>query len=117
MNKKAKVKMLLDLLSDLKNIPTNKDNSIDVKRFYNVPEIIALITILRHLKVDSKYLYKNGFIIAQMLLGTQLTGMIKYKCFHCKTKNEHIYYGKDNIHYCIECGSDRHFTLSSTNDI
>lgn len=108
--------MLLDLLSDLKNIPTNKDGGIDMKRFYNVPEIVALITLLRHFKADHKYLSENGFVVADMLLGSQLQGYVKYKCSICKTENQHNYYGKDNVHYCNECGKDRYITLSSTND-
>ena len=71
MNKKAKVKMLLDLVSDLKNIPTTADGSdkIDFENFYNMPEVKSVITLLKFLNVDNKYLSTNGFVVARMVLG------------------------------------------------
>lgn len=113
MNKKAKVKMLLDIISNLKSISTNAGGEIDMNRFYNNPEVNAVITLLRYIKADHEYLNKNGFVIADMLLGEQLTGQIKYKCSICGTENQHNYYGKDN-HYCVDCGNERLITLSST---
>ena len=72
MNKEDKVKMLLDEISNLKNIPTKKDNSIDMEKFYEVPEIKAVITLLKNLNVNNEYLNKNGFAVAYMLLGQKL---------------------------------------------
>ena len=59
MNKKAQVKMLLDIASNLKSIPTTKDNGIKFPDFYKVPEIKAVIVLLKHLKVNKEYLIKN----------------------------------------------------------
>jgi hypothetical protein len=72
MNKKAQVKMLLDMVSNIKSIPTTDEHSIDMKRFYQVPEIKAIITLLKLLKVNAEYLSKNGFVVAFMLLGREL---------------------------------------------
>jgi lipopolysaccharide biosynthesis regulator YciM len=106
MNKKAQVKMLLDMVSNIKSIPTTDEHSIDMKRFYQVPEIKAIITLLKLLKVNADYLSKNGFIVAHMLLASELKDnyYVEYDCKHCGEHNKHYYYGSDT-HFCIGCGA------------
>ena len=69
MNKKEQVKSLLDNFSkvDKKKIP-KKDNSIDMSKFYDVPEVIQLTKELKELGINTKWLFKNGFVAAGMLL-------------------------------------------------
>ena len=70
MNKKAKVKMLLELLQTLENIPTQADgNTMDMEKFGELPEVKAVVTLLKLLKVDAEYLQHKGFFPAYMLLG------------------------------------------------
>jgi len=71
MNKKAKVKMLLDILSGLKSIPT-KDKKIDMEQFYTMPQVKAVVVLLKEIKVDEDYLRDNGFAVALMLIGDRL---------------------------------------------
>lgn len=71
--------MLLDLVSNLKSIPTTKDGGIKFPDFYEVPEVKSVITLLKHLKVNIDYLEKNGFVIATMLIGGQLKNKITVK--------------------------------------
>jgi hypothetical protein len=74
MNKKATVKMLLDLISQLdrKSIPTSANGSMDMEKFYKVPEVSAVIVLLKSLKVDHKYLCDKGFVPASMIFGSVL---------------------------------------------
>ena len=106
MNKKAQVKMLLDIMSNLKSIPTTKDNGIDMDKLYEVPEVKSIIILLRYLKVDNEYLSKSGFVVANMLLGRALKKWVEYECRYCGSKNKHLYFGKDT-HFCNECGKSQ----------
>ena len=71
MSKKSQVKMLLELLSVLPNIPT-KDSSIDMEKFYEVEEVKAVIVLLKFVKADAEYLKRNGFWPAYLLLAQKL---------------------------------------------
>jgi len=89
MNKKAKVKMLLDLISDLKSIPTKMVDgreAIKFPEFYEMPEIKSVITLLKHLKVDQRYLSENGFVVASMMISSQLESGKKHTCSICEVK-------------------------------
>lgn len=73
MNKKAKVKMLLELISQLNGIPTKADgHTMDMDKFPKVPEVAAVITLLKFLKVDGEYLRKSGFVPAYMVFAQYL---------------------------------------------
>jgi hypothetical protein len=71
MDKKATVKMLLELIQQInrKRIPTNAQGSMDMEKFYKLPEVEAVITLLKILKVDNKYLCDKGFVPASLVFG------------------------------------------------
>lgn len=71
LNKKQAVKMLLELISTLENIPA-EDRNVDIEKFYEVAEVKALICLLKHLKVDDAYLRDKGFIVASLMIGNKL---------------------------------------------
>lgn len=66
--------MLLELCSTIKNIPTKVNSSvIDIDKFDKVPEINAVIVLLKHIGVDADYLSDKGFMTAYMLFGRYLS--------------------------------------------
>jgi hypothetical protein len=74
MDKKATVKMLLELIQQInrKSIPTTADGSMDMEKFYKLPEVEAVITLLKVLKVDNDYLCNKGFVPASLVFGSAL---------------------------------------------
>ena len=73
MNKKTQVKQILEGLQGVgTKPPLTKDGGIDVNRIDEVPEFARAIQRLKALEVTGKYLFKNGFIPAGMILGKKL---------------------------------------------
>lgn len=74
MNKKQAVKILLDILQEVpeSSRPTTSEGNLDMPMFYEMPEVKAVITLLKAIKVDSNYLHSKGFLVAGMLLGSKL---------------------------------------------
>lgn len=74
MNKKQIVKTLLEITLKIpkESIPHKSDGSMDIEKFYEVPLVSAVITILKHFMIDSDYLSENGFIPASMVFGSVL---------------------------------------------
>lgn len=57
---------------DKSKIPTTADGSIDMAKFGDVPEVQACLQVLEIAEIDGKWLFKNGFVAAGMLLGNLL---------------------------------------------
>jgi len=66
---KAIVKTILEISSNQKDVPTTKDNTIDMEKFAETPCTKAVITFFGILGVDYKWLVDNGFIAAAILYG------------------------------------------------
>lgn len=74
MNKKQTVRTLLEIMETipLASIPHNANNSIDFEKYYLIPEVAAIITLLRYLKIDHDWLCQKGFIPASLIYGPAL---------------------------------------------
>ena len=77
MKNKKEIEKLLYKFSkiDMSKIPyeiINGKEAMDMKRFPEVPEIKELIDTLKEKGVNGKWLFKNGFAVAGMLLGKYL---------------------------------------------
>jgi len=64
----SKVKVILDYLATTKNRPTDKKGNLDLKAFQETPEAKKVISDLKELGVDKKWLWSNGFMVAGILL-------------------------------------------------
>jgi hypothetical protein len=67
-NKKDLVRAILERLSETQNRPLDKKGNLDVEAFNNLPETKKAIKELKLLKITKKWLWRNGFMSAGMLL-------------------------------------------------
>lgn len=67
-NKKLQVKKILVDFSKIKNIPLRIDGNIDMEDFAQMEEYKSVVKKLTELEVNTDWLFKNGFVIAGMLL-------------------------------------------------
>lgn len=74
MTKRQIVEALLEITSKSKNeAPTKSDGkTMDLEKFYEMEEIKAIITLLKLLEIDRKWLDEKGFMVASLLLGEKL---------------------------------------------
>ena len=64
----SKVEVILNYLAATKNRPTDKKGNLDLKAFQETPEAKKVISDLKELGVDKKWLWSNGFMVAGILL-------------------------------------------------
>lgn len=77
MTNKKEIEKLLNKFSkiDKSKIPhetINGSEVMDMKKFPEVPEIKELINTLKEKGVNEKWLFKNGFAVAGLVLGKYL---------------------------------------------
>lgn len=108
-NTKATVKMLLDILSEIKDIPTTPYGSIDMVKWGELPEVKSVITLIKAIGGE-KHLHK--FPIATMLLAGMFrdeTNLPTAKCDLCG--EQYVGYGNNaqplsDGRCCDKCNND-----------
>ena len=91
-SKRQAVKVILEIVSTIPQdeIPTTEDNSIDLEKFYELPESKAVKALFNRLGVDYKWLSDKGFLPAAMLYGKLLhepteAELEEHECSICKS--------------------------------
>lgn len=69
-NKSKVQKLLVGLQTiDKKRVADdNKPDTMDLKKFNELPEVVEVINQLKEMGVDKKWLFSNGFVPAGMVL-------------------------------------------------
>lgn len=69
-NKSKVQKLLVGLQTiDPKRVADDsKPDTMDLKKFNELPEVVEVINQLKEMGVDKKWLFSNGFMLAEMVL-------------------------------------------------
>ena len=69
---KQEVQTLLESVAKSRSEWPSKDGSLDMSKLYKLPEVESLIKTFKANKITPKWLSRNGFIVAEMLLASAL---------------------------------------------